>query len=110
MDAGAHCIAITFRADQSKVEEMVAIASTVVQQQRRVPIIAHKHIHETFVVEVCERYASPDERRLESTTGDLSRFRELAVPFIVEQRVDLLEVHVRRDLLDFGIYMAVGNE
>src|ERR1700694_5304856 len=107
VDAVTHCIAITLCADQFKVEEMVAVSSTVVQQQRRVPIIAHQHIHETIVVEVCERHASPDVWRLESATGALRHFRKLAIAFIVEQRVDLLEVYVRRDLLDFRINVAV---
>src|SRR5438132_1533141 len=51
-DAGSHCIAITLRAYQLKVEEMVAVASTVVQQQGRVPIVAHNHIRESIIVEV----------------------------------------------------------
>src|SRR5260370_34666925 len=110
VNAGAHRIAITLRANQFEIEEMVAVASAVAQQQGRVSIIAHNHIHETVVVEVCERHASPDVWRLESAAGALRRFRELAVAFVVEQRVDLLEMHVRRDLLHFRIDMAVGDE
>src|SRR5437867_9682287 len=109
-DAASHCIAITLRAYQLKVEEMVAVASTVVQQQGRVPIVAHNHIRESIIVEVCERHASPDVWRLESAASGLRRFRELAVTLIVEQRVDLLEVNVRRDLLHFWINMAIGDE
>src|SRR5437773_12305766 len=89
-DAGPHCIAITLRADQFKVEEMVAVGSTVVQQQGRVSIIAHNHVRETIIVEVRERHAAPDVWRLESATGVLGRFLELAVTLIVKQRVDLL--------------------
>src|SRR5207249_782365 len=89
---------------------MVAVASTVIQQQGRVSIISYKHIRETVVVEVCERHASPDVWCLESAAGALRRLRKLAVAFIVEQRVDLLEVDVRRDLFHLRINVPVGDK
>src|SRR5260370_6068243 len=110
VNADAHRIAITLRDNQFEIEEMVAVASAVAQKQGRSSIIAHNHIHETVVVEVCERHASPDVWRLESASGCFRCFREVAVAFVVEQRVDLLEMHVRRDLLHFRIHMTVGDE
>jgi len=99
MDAGAHCIAITFRADQSKVEEMVCRCLHRCAAATGGPHCCPTSTSmKTIVVEVCETLRlAPTKRRLESTTGDLCGFPpKLAVPFIVEQRVDLLEVHVRR--------------
>src|SRR5260370_13268351 len=78
VDASTHRIAITLRASQFEIEEVVAVASAVAQQQGRGSIIAHNYIHETVVVEVCARHASPDAWRLEYAPAALLRFPALA--------------------------------
>src|SRR2546423_502725 len=96
-DAGSHCIAITLRAYQLKVEEMVAVASTVVQQQGRVPIVAHNHIRESVIVEVGQGNAHSSHHASTSGQthpGDRSNLIELAVALIVvKKRVESIVGH-----------------
>src|SRR5258707_4750421 len=65
-----HRIAITFVAEQLKVEKVIAAAAAVVQEQRRDSIVCHHHIHIAGVFEDCAYY----------TTGHAKRFEHRARP------------------------------
>ena len=66
LNAGPHRVSIALCPDQPEVQEVVPVATTVVQKQRRISVVSHHHIDETVVVEVRERN-SPAARRESGT-------------------------------------------
>ena len=69
-----HGVAVTLCSHQFEVEKVVAVAPAVAQQQGRVVVIAHHHIHEAVVVEVGKRDPSADVRGLKSIACTLCGF------------------------------------
>src|SRR5262249_35135767 len=109
-DSGAHGVPIAPRADQLEIEKVIGISAAVVQQQRRVSIIGDDYIHETVVVKVCEGDSPAYRRSFETTARHLRRLHKFAFAFVVEKRVDLLEVRTGRSLLHLGINMTVRDK
>ena len=110
MNTRPHRIPVALRPDQPEINEVISIAAAVMQQQWRVTIIADYHLHETIVVEIGKGDTPANVRGCEARPCLLRCLHKLAGTLVMEQRVDLLEVHFIRRLLHFGIYVAVGNE
>ncbi len=89
---------------------MVAIGTAVVEQKRRISVVCHNHIHESIVIEIGKSDSTTHVGSFKARTGQLANFSEFAVPFVVEQRIDLLVMSPRRGLLNLGIDMAVGDK
>ncbi len=105
-----HRIAITFVAEQLKVEKVIAAAAAIVQEHRWVSIVCHHHIHMAGVIEICECYTTAHVRRLKPGACRFRCLEEFAIAFVVKQRIQLLEVNLRRRLFYFWIDMAIRNE
>src|SRR5436305_13918051 len=108
--ACSHRVAVTLGSNEFEIEEMIPITAAIMQQQGRVSIVGYDHVHEPIIIEIGKSNASADMGCLKASTGQLGSLYELAVPFIVKQRVDLLIVNLRGGLFDFGIDVAISNE
>src|SRR5439155_2239522 len=108
--ACSHRVAVTLGSNEFEIEEMIPITAAIMQQQGRVSIVSYDHVHEAIIVEIGKSHASANMGCLKAAPGQLGSLYELAVPFIVKQRVDLLIVNPRGGLFDFGIDVAVSNE
>ena len=109
-DACSHRIAVTLGSNEFEIEEMTSITAAIVQQQGRISIVGYDCVHEPIIIEIGKSNASADMGCLKAAAGQLGSLYELAVPFIVKQRVDLLVVNLRSGLFDFGIDVAISNE
>src|SRR3989441_12721004 len=109
-NARSHRVAVALGAYKLEVEEMIAAPALIVEEEWRVAIVGDDQIHISIVLEVRERDAPPGVRRREPDSRKLRDFSKLPVAVIVEQRVDLLVVNLRRDPLDFRIDVTVGDE
>src|SRR6266849_1431162 len=108
--ARAHRIVIAPGANQFEIEKMIAAVTAVVQQKRRISIVCHQYVHTAGVIEVGKSYAAAHVGRLEPGTGRLRCLHELAIAFIVKQRIELLEVNLGGSLLYLRINVTVGDE
>ena len=109
-NASAHCVAIGLGADKFEVDEMISVRAAVMEQQRSVAVVGDDDIDETVVVEVGEGDPATHVVRLKDRTGRLAHLSELAIVFIVEERVVLFVVNFGRGLLDFRIDVTIGNK
>src|SRR5205814_7483585 len=109
-DTSAHRVPIALHAHQLQVEEVVAIASTVVQQQRRIAIVGHDQVREAVIIKIRESHSASDIGFLRSDAGLFGGLYESPVALVVKERVDLLVVNFRSDLLDFRVYVPIRDE
>src|SRR5689334_21133796 len=90
-NAGTHSVAIALGSHQFEIQEMVSVATAVVQDQWRISVVPHHHIQEAAVVEVREGDAPANVGGLKAAARDFRGLHKLAVALIMKQRVDLLE-------------------
>src|SRR5258708_13667047 len=92
------------------MEEVVSIATAVVEQKRRISIVCHNHIRKSVVIEIGKSDSTSHVGSFKARTGQLADLSKLAVPFVVKQGIYLLVMSPRRGLLHLGIDMTVGDK
>src|SRR6516225_3727513 len=109
-DPRSHGIAVATATHQLEADKVIVRGAIVVEQQRRVAVIAHHHLQSPVIVEISEGDPAAGIRFGEAVTRNLAHLGEFAVSLVVKQRIDLLVVNFGRLLLNLGINVPVGDK
>ena len=89
---------------------MASTGSRIVQQQGRIVVIRHHHIHVAVIIEISKSASTPRVRCCKSFSRILGHFEKCAVPLVVKQGINLLIPNIRTCSFDFLINVPVCDK